>query len=162
MQIQSFTSQHLEEMYRADYKRHVKKMYFRSGTHEDAEDIVQEAFARALKYIEKARIEHLGKWFSLVLTNALRDHMNASKGYSKEEADPEEESVDCSGYSSRVMREIYELIGTKSEVQQEVLTLHIFDEYTVKAISDTTTYSYDQVYKIITRFREELKTLYKE
>lgn len=162
MQTQSITFPDISSYYQANYKRFVKKMFFRSGTHEDAEDIVQEAFTRALRYAPKARIEHFGKWFSLVLTNALRDHMNASKGYSQEEADPEEESVDCSGYSGRVMKEIYELIGTKSEVQQEVLNMHIFDEYSVKAISDTTSYTYDQVYKIITRFRTELKTLYKE
>ena len=159
----SYTSQHIESYFREHYKKFVKKMYFRTGTEADAEDVVQESFARALKYAPKARIEHFGKWFSLVLTNTLRDHMNASKGYSAvEEEDVPEESVDCNGYPKRVMQEIRELVATKSAVQIEVLEMHLFEEYTAKEISEITPYSYAQVHQIILRFRNELKTLYKE
>lgn len=162
-EARSYSFPEIENYYLQYRPALVKRMYFRTGTEADAEDVVQEAFTRALKYAPKARIDHFGKWFSQVLTNALRDHMNASKGYTTvEDEDMPEESVDCSGYPNRVMFEIQELITTKSEVQMEVLSMHIFDEHSAKDISQITPYSYAQVHQIILRFRNELKSLYKE
>lgn len=162
VEIGSYTPPMIEQYYIENRRRIVKTLYFRTGSEADAEDIVQEAFCRALKYAPKARIDHFGKWFSLVLTNALRDHMNASRGYSVEESEAEEEGVDCTGYTNRVMQEIKDIVSTKSEVQMEVLNLHLFEEYSAKEVSEITPYSYAQVHQIILRFRNELKTLYRE
>lgn len=160
---QSNTFPLIETYYRENYNRIVKRLKFRSGSLEDAEDIAQEAFTRALKYGPKAEIIDFNRWFSLILTNALRDHMNASGGYVYADDEVMEEgSIDCSGYSSRVMREIYELIDTKSTNQIEILTLHIFDEFSAKDISEITEFSYAQVHKTISRFREELRQLYRD
>lgn len=160
---QSNTFPLIESYYLENYNRIVKRLKFRSGTLEDAEDIAQEAFARALKYAPKTDIKDFHRWFSLIVTNALRDHMNASQGFVYSEEDVlEEGSIDCSGYSKRVMKEIYELIFTKSENQIEILTLHLFEDCSAKDISEVTEFSYAQVHKTISRFREELRQLYKE
>ena len=152
----------IETYYVEHRQRLVKRLTFRSGTVEDAEDIVQESFARALKYCHRVEIGDIHRWFSLITTNALRDHMRASTGLAYgDDENPVEEIVDCTGYPDRIMYEIKEIVNTKSEHQQEILTLHIFDEYTAKDISEITTYSYAQVHKTISRFREELRTLYK-
>ena len=159
----SYTFPEIEEYYLANRQKFVKKLTFRTGSEADAEDVVQEAFTRALKYAPRTNIEHFGKWFSLVLTNTLRDHMNASKGFSfVEEEDMPEQGVDCNGYPRRITQEIRELVRSKSPVQVEVLELHINDEYTAKEISEVTPYSLAQVHQIILRFRKELTDLYKE
>ena len=152
----------IEAFYITNRPMFIKRMTFRSGTVWDAEDIVQEAFARALKYAKSLEPERLGNWFNTILNNTFHDHMNEARGYSQEDDELEEESVSCVGYPSRVMKEIYELIGTKSEVQMEVLNLHIFEDYSASDIAKISPYSYAQVHQIITRFRNELKTLYKE
>jgi len=153
----------LETYYRDNRQRLVKRLTFRSGTLEDAEDIVQEAFARALKYGPKTQIGDIHRWFSLIVTNALRDHMRASTGLSYDDDEViAEESVDCKGFPDRILYEIREIIGTKAESQQEILILHIFEEYSAKDVSEITPYSYAQVHKTISRFREEIRTLYKD
>lgn len=160
---QSNTFPLIETYYKEHYSRIIKRLSFRAGTIWDAEDVAQEAFTRALKYGPKTVIGDMHRWFSLIITNALRDHMNASSGYSYvEEESVEEESVDCTGFPKRIMFEIYELIGTKSERQMDILNMHIFEEYCAKDISEITNYSYAQVHKTISRFREELRTLYGE
>lgn len=151
----------IEKYYVENRQRLVKRLTFRSGTVEDAEDIVQESFARALKYCHRVEIGDIHRWFSLITTNALRDHMRASTGLAYgDEENPVEESVDCTGYPDRIMYEIREIINTKAESQQEILTLHIFEDYSAKDVSEITPYSYAQVHKTISRFREELRTLY--
>lgn len=158
---QSNTFPLIETYYKENYSRILKRLSFRAGTQWDAEDVAQEAFTRALKYGPKTVIGDMHRWFSLIITNALRDHMNAANGYSYvEESSLEEESVDCTGFSKRVMFEIYELIGTKSERQMDILNMHIFEGYSAKDISEITDHSYARVHKTISRFREELKTLY--
>lgn len=153
----------IESYYREHRQRLVKRLTFRSGTVEDAEDIVQESFARALKYCHRVEIGDVHRWFSLITTNALRDHMRNATGLSYvDEENTTEETVECRGYPERIMYEIREIIDTKADSQQEILTLHIFEEYSAKEISEITPYSYAQVHKTISRFREELRTLYKD
>jgi DNA-directed RNA polymerase specialized sigma24 family protein len=59
------------------------------------------------------------------------------------------------------MREVFELIDTKSEAQKEVLNLYFHQEYSAIDISRITHINYSTAHQIIQRFRNELKELYK-
>lgn len=140
----------------------VKKMGYRCGIPEMGWDIVHTAYERALKYHRSCREGMFPQWFSMLLNNSLRDFKNAEKGYTPIGEDQEEtaETIGCPHYPSHIMREVFELIDTKSLVQQEVLNLHFKEEYSPKDISAITNYSYAQSHQIIQRFRNELKELY--
>lgn len=152
----------IEKHYRANRAKHVKWLTFKSGSPEAAEDIIQEAYFRALKYYGSYRAEDdFNRWFSRIVLRCLIDYMNAEKGHTDEEFVEElTDGTSCTQYTDHVMRDVFDLIGTKSLVQQEVLGMYFRLEYTAKDISQITEYSYAMCHKIISRFREELRTLY--
>jgi len=86
-----------------------------------------------------------------------RSHGNEK--YHKEE-DENEGTIECSSYPNHVIREIYELIDTKSEIQIEVLMLHLKQGYSAIDISRQIDCSYAKAHQIIQRFKNELKELY--
>lgn len=152
----------IETHFKENYNRLMKRMTFRAGGHHQAEDIIQEAYARAMKYYNHQRIEEFDKWFSMVLNNAYNDYMRDDIGLSYiEDEDEPLGLVECGLVTSRTRKEIYDLISTKSESQKEILTLHLRHGYSATDIANVTDYSYAQVHKTISRFKFELETLYK-
>lgn len=151
----------IEEHYRLNFQKLVKKMRFRTGSEQAGEDVVQTAYERALMYCQNCEPHRFGQWFSKILHNSFIDYMNAERGYAPVDADAEEEMIDCTSYPSHITREIYELIATKSEVQIEVLTLHLKHGYSAMDIHRQTDYTYAKCHHIIQRFKEELMELYK-
>ena len=155
-------NQLIENHYRENYKKHLKRMTFRAGGLHQAEDIVQEAYARALKYYDSTRIDEFDKWFSMVLNNSYNDYMRDEIGLSYLDDDDEPlGSIDCSILGGQTLTEIYDLIATKSEAQIEVLTLHLRYGYSPTDISKQTEYTYAMIHKMIQRFKKELEDLYK-
>lgn len=154
----------IEKHYRDSRGKLVKKLTFRAGTEEAAEDIVQEAYYRALKYFASFnQDEDFNKWFSTILNNCLREYKNVEKGHTNDEFNEEEaEGTACTSYPGHVMRDIFHLIEQKPAVHKEVLYLHFRQEYSPIDISRITDYSYANCHQIIQRFRNELKQLFQE
>lgn len=153
----------IENHYRVNRQRLVKRLSFRAGTREDGEDIVQEAYYRALKYHKSFDGSNFDRWFNTILVNTLREHKNTSKGYATEEYDEnEEEAAPCVLMPRRIMQEVFKSIKERPVAQQEILMLFFEQEYTAKDISKILPYSYAQVHQTIQRFRNELKEVYKE
>lgn len=152
----------IEEHYVANRSKLVKRMSFRCGNPFMAEDIVQTAYERAILYREATHPKIFDAWFSTVLNNCMRDFQDAEKGYSYRDEEEEEttDDVSCPHYPTRMMKEILELIDTKSVIQKEVLGMHFRYEYTPTDISRLTPYTFARVHQIILRFRNELKELY--
>lgn len=158
MEVQLITDHYLENR-----SRLVKKMAWRTGSTAAGEDIVQTAYERALKYIDACENDDFPKWFSTIINNSFKDWLREESGYSHSDDDDEEVrdyDLHCPHYPTSLMKEVYELIDTKSEVQIEVLKLFFRNEYTAKDISSITEYSYSRCHQIIQRFRNELKDLY--
>lgn len=152
----------IETHYRNNFNRLVKKMSFRAGSPAAGEDIVQTAYERAIRY--KDSCIDFPKWFSMLLNNALRDFKREENGYTPIHEDEEEKAVDvsCPHLPAYLVKEIDELIQTKSVVQIEVLNLFFRHEYTARDIAATTEHSYSSARQIVQRFRNELKELYGE
>lgn len=157
-------NQHIEDHYKDNYKRLVKRMSFRGGTIWAAEDIVQTAYERAIRYYRPLNPEDFERWFSVLLNNAAKDFNAAERGYSPINDDDELQEelpyLGCPHYPEEIMREVFELVNTKSEVQIEILSLHLKHELSAKDISTITNYSYAKTHQIIQRFRNELRDLY--
>ena len=154
----------IENHYLKNRGKLVKRMYFRTGSNAAAEDIVQTAYERAIRYSHTMKGDSFDKWFSIIIRNSLHEYYDAERGYSHWEDDDEETTDDtsCPHYPARVMAEILEMIEKRSIDQREILTFYFEQEYTAKDISQITEYSYAQVHKTISRFRAELKNLYKD
>jgi RNA polymerase sigma factor (sigma-70 family) len=153
----------IEQHYLDNRQRLVKKLTFRAGTPEAGEDIVQTAYERAIRYRRSCDPERFNQWFAMLLNNALRDYKNEERGYTPlEDGEEEPDDTGCPHYPEHILREILELIDTKSEVQIEVLTLFFKQGYSAIDISRLTDHSYAKSHQIIQRFRNELKDLYRE
>jgi len=151
----------IEEHYQKNKLQYMKSLTFRAGTEWDAEDVLHDAYERAIKYYGSYDgIQEFGAWFRTILNNALRAHLNASKGHFVSLDEVEEESIPCSQFSSEMLKEIYQFIKTKNSVQQEVLMLHLKHGYRAIDISQITEHSYPNCRQIISRFMEELKEKY--
>lgn len=153
----------IEEHFREVRIRALKGLTFKMGTPEAAEDVLQEAYYRALKYFKTFNGEDFVKWINKIINICAIDYFNQERGSYRDELEEEMfDLIDCPSYPNHVMKEVYEIIETKSVAQIEVLSLYFRCEYSAKDIHEITGYSYAQCHKIISRFREELRTLYKE
>lgn len=154
----------IEKHYRDNHQRLIKKMTFRAGTVWAAEDIVHTAYERAIRYRRSCEPNRFGQWFSTLINNALRDYKVEENGRSCLDIDDEDvaASEECPHYTDHVMKEIFELINTKSEVQIEILNMYFKQEFSAKDIAAITEHSYSKTHQIIQRFRNELKELYRD
>lgn len=151
------------EHYKENYQRIVGYLRFRAGSEWNAEDVVQEAYYRALKYFPQVAPANFAGWFNRILHNSIKDFMSAERGHIADEF--EEEYVEgnpCNRYNEKVIREIYELIDTKSLIQIEVLSMYFKLGYSPKDIAALTDITYGAAHQIIQRFRNELRDLYAE
>ena len=153
----------IEKHFKESRLRVIKRLTFKAGSPEAAEDILQEAYYRALKYSNSYDGRAFDNWFSRIINSCFMDYKRQENGLSTEElTDDDVVIINCPSYPNHIMKEVFDLIDTKSVVQVEVLTMHFKYEYAAIDISKITEYSYTQCHKIISRFREELRQLYKE
>jgi RNA polymerase sigma-70 factor (ECF subfamily) len=144
----------LEDHFKANYGRLMKRMRFRAGTDWDAEDVIQEAYCRALKYFKTYDGEHLDQWFSTILNNTFRDYKRNERGFSTISFEEEElDGVACSSVPDRVMFEIKQRIEGKPPEQREVLHRYFLESYTVREISEITGYALEAAFKLVKRFK---------
>lgn len=151
----------IEQHYRENFNKLVKRMAFRVGEEWGSQDVVHEAYARALRYIDSFDGRDFNRWFTTILNNCLREHKNNEKGLTHQSFDEDDvDGTPCTHYPDRVIQEISDLIDTKSVAQIEVLSLHFKQGYSARDISKITEHQYNAVFKMIMRFRNELRDLY--
>lgn len=151
------STQQLTEHYNKNFKKLVKKMSFRSGTQWAAEDIVQEAYARALKYIGSFQDgKDFNNWFTTILNNSLYEHQNVERGM----VVPEEVDEPLVELPSGLLEDVRRLMKRESKEHQEILHLHFVLDYSAQDISKVTNNTYANSSKVIQRFRNNVKQLY--
>lgn len=156
----------LTNFYEEERETLVKRISRRAGSPENAEDIVQEAFTRAFKYIksyENTKRE-FGAWFNTILNNALRDFKRDERNYgmSMEREGEAEEGVEPRLDVKQERHEVRQLIFQKGEVQQEILRLYFILNYAPKDIQAVTEYPRGTILSTITRFQQEVMEKYGE
>ncbi len=152
----------IEEHYRENRQKLLKRLSFRAGGFHQAEDILQEAYYRAMKYYGSCREGEFNKWFSMIVQNCFNDYMREESGLSYiEDEEGLEGAIDCSIAGDQMIKEVYALIKGKDEAPRLILTLHVENEYSATDISKITPYTYSQVAYTILKFREEVRKMYR-
>lgn len=152
----------IEKHYRNARDQYVKRLSFRAGSHEAAEDIVQEAYLRALLYQKSF---HMGtpfnRWFNRIVNNCLRDYKREERGGPMEFIEEEAEGFNCTGVTRRMLDEIRQEIEEKtSDLEKETLTLYFLNGYKIGDIVRIMDTKYKATENIIQRFRRKLKDKY--
>lgn len=152
----------LEVFYRENFDRFVKRFTRRAGTKEAAEDVVQEAFERALRYFDSYDHERsLDGWFNRILNNSLREYKNREKGNSHVEFDEEEaDGTRCQQYAQQLWKQIRDEMDTYEDAHKEVLYLYFLHGYKPKDISRVVELKYRNIETILQRFKTDIKEKY--
>lgn len=156
----------LEDFFSANYRKLVARTKGRAGTPENAEDIVQESFVRALKYWGSFDPAHkeLGAWFNTILNNATKAYMKVENnfGMSMEFDENDVEPEQFKPTDVRLIKRIESDIAKKSLQSQEVLSLYFLHDYSVQAIMEVTDIDAKSIKNRVTRFKAELNNRYGE
>lgn len=156
----------VEKFYVENRDTLIKRVSFRAGGEYNAEDVVSEAFARALKYWNSfdPKRHELGAWFSSILNNALKDFKREELQYGMCVDIDEEE---CGGFHPStidrdVMSVIYEMIEEKEGHTKDILILHFKYQYKVAEIVDVVNIPRETVKKTLVRFKSDVRNKFKE
>lgn len=154
----------IEEHYKQNFNRLVLKYYKRCGVKQAGEDIVQEAYTRALMYANAFNVEkNFDNWFSKVLNNAFNDYKNEERGNSFEEFDEElVEGCQENGYYNILRDNLLASIQQYDGENKEILELYFIHGYPPKHIRRLVETKYKTIEQLIYRFKKELREQYGE
>jgi len=145
----------LEEHYRKEYSVLVKRSAYRLGNNTAlAEDTVQEAYAKALKYLERYNPEYeFGGWFDKILKNTIKDmqKLDRENGIVHDNF-----SVDPVGDEVIAKSELMEYINAEKKRNRELLTMFFFEGFNARQVSEFLGMTHTNVRQIINRFRDRL------
>lgn len=152
----------LEDLYTRNYTTYMRMYVRRAEGPQAAEDIIHDAFERAMRYIDNYNEEQeIDKWFHPILRNSFRDYMRAERGQPTEEVDEfDHEGARCDGFIRKTWQEVKELIEGYPEKHKEILTLHFVNEYSVTDISRFTDNTLSNTSQVVNRFRVRVKEIY--
>lgn len=154
----------IEDYYQDNYKKFVNRIRFRAGSLQNAEDVVQEAFTRALQYIGSfdENKKPFDTWFRTICNNTLKDFKRDEKSLGTyvefNELMFETEPVQYS--DGRIREEIKKMIA--KERHDGVLHLYYTGGYTPKEIVEIVDLNKNTVLTILKRFRGKVLARFKE
>lgn len=137
-----------------------KRVSSRAGGMYNAEDVVQEAFARALKYWDSFNPDHhkLGAWFNTILNNSLKDFKREELQYGMcLELDEGIASEEAKQALSDVRIDAVEaLIESKHGIVRDVLRLVFCRGYKPSEVIQVLNVNSKFVYNVVDRFKQEV------
>jgi RNA polymerase sigma factor (sigma-70 family) len=156
----------IESHYRKNKDRLVKKLSYRAGTFEDAEDVVQTAYYRAIRWQHSFNNDAnaFERWFYSILNNSLKEFKRYQRGEALAEFDEEaEEGVGDPTYTALLSKEIMHKIMNKEDSPHglpisELLTFYFIHNLRPKEISSMMGININTVNQTIQRFKNELET----
>jgi len=153
----------VDKYYRENYESLVKRTKNAAGSIENSEDIVQEAFSRALKYFDSCSID-FDRWFKVILSRVLKDHQRDSRlaGLTKNIDDTidELEPIIPDHIKDFFRDHMNKLSLTKPSYNKEIIRLNILFGYDPKEISESLDVSIKIVKNNLYLFSKEVKEIY--
>lgn len=123
----------LEAFYVENRQVLIKRLSYRAGSPEGAEDVLHEAFARAMQYWSSfnPRNNTIGAWFNTIMNNALTDYkrIERSGGTFVEVEEEHFEPVEFTGTEEETIRQVVEYIDQQPPEVSAILTLYFLKEY---------------------------------
>lgn len=156
----------IEQFYRDYYDLYVRRNSRRAGGIENAEDVVQEAFCRALKYADSFEVredKHMETWFNTIVRRSLYDfkRIELKQGMTAATDSGESEAVEISGVDQMMADEIVGFIEAKKNIDHKnVLYLSLLRNYPPRDIVEVLDLNLENVKRIVVRFKQEMAEHY--
>jgi len=150
----------LEKFYIENRLLLVKRLANRAGSIENAEDVLQESFTRAIKY--RAHFDpdkrELGAWFNTIMNNALKDFKRDDRlgGMVITYEEGMEEAYEMSQTDYDMANRISKAISNRDANTRSVLHLYFEKECRVGEIKEILGIPYKTVESIIYRFKADM------
>ncbi len=157
----------IEEHFRNNYRNWVVRINHRVKNVPDAEDIVMEAYARALQYADTYdKDKPFDHWFSRIVSNcvkAWKREQHNQHAYAEEFNENEMNPVSDPSIKRDLMETLrVEIEAIDDPMHVEILKLHYLSGYKTKDIVMITNYTYGCVNMAIHRFKYKCKDRYME
>lgn len=156
----------LERFYKDNREMYLKRLYYRAGNPENAEDILQEAFCRAVRYWDSfnPNTQELGAWFNTVLNNALRNFKRdeRSMGTYVEYDDELTDGKEMSQTDGDMVKRIEAAIAKREGVVKDALYLYFIKGYTRREVRQVLDIKKDYLAVSISRFKDLMRERYGE
>lgn len=157
------------EAYYNEAKPKLLKQIRGRGVRQDlVEDVLQESFARALKYIHTFDSKrNMPAWFNTLMNNAIRDCKKEDKAQGVVTARDlkkldDEDAVEDPSYVKLLCKNLEkELVGRK-ESHKHILFLYFMQNLPPRDICQITEEGYENVRRVLQRFKVEMKEKYGE
>lgn len=156
----------IEQFYRENYSSYVKRIARKAGGLENAEDIIQEAFYRALKYKDTFNLENktdVEVWFNTIVRRALYDfkRIELKQGMTSAIDSGETEAVERDGVDQVTADEILKILEEKPNIEhRQVLYLALVRQYPPRDISQVLDMNTNTIKSIVDRFKTEMAERY--
>jgi RNA polymerase sigma factor (sigma-70 family) len=156
----------LEKFYKDNRMLLVKRLINRAGGIENAEDILQESFVRAIKYRAhfNPKKRELGAWFNTIMNNALKDFKRDERmgGMVVQYEEGMDESYEMSQTDPDMKLRILRAIAKRDLNTRSALHLYFIEEHKVKEIKEILDVPYKTVESIIYRFKADMSDAFGE
>lgn len=159
----------IEREYRRSFNERVKYVMARRMSKEDAEDVVQETFYRALRYMNtyNPHLQKLPVWLDVIMNNSIKKykHANMTGDYSFTE-DMEEEVCEFEHERSLTDKEnismVLEELSKLTTQQRNVLYAHHILGHTQRDCTMIFDMSLSMVRQVVHRFKVRLRKVFDE
>lgn len=148
----------IEEHYRTNHRR-LFQTYGRSmGSYHLGEEVVQEAYTRALQYNSGLSPEtDIDMWMGLILRNCSLRARKVERAHGIVDYRETEEAVKPAAIPAILLGEVQERIRRKPEDVARILTLVLIEQYTPREAADVLPSSSGAIRVAVHRFREEIR-----
>lgn len=154
----------IEQLYSEMYDDYVRMYKSRAGAN-DVEDLLQEAFYRALYYSDSydEKLVPLETWFGGIIENCLKDlYREKRNGASMHEKLTPESAVIEPRYEEGFSKVLDREISKKKGDHRSILYLYFMCGYELKEIFKVVDTSYTVINQSVSRFKEYLRSIYPE
>ena len=153
----------IEQHYKDNYKQQVKTMLRRAGSWQNAEDIVQESYARAFQFCKSYDKERpFEGWFVTILNNTLKQYKSDERRLGMAvEYDEDYDSVwDFDEEASDILDRIKADIAAQPQPYRDVYTLYFLNQYAPREIVQVVDITNNAVRSAVKRFKKVLEAKY--
>jgi RNA polymerase sigma factor (sigma-70 family) len=153
----------LTEFYCSEYDKLVKRFSYRAGGIPNAEDVVQEAFTRALYYIDSYDPNNkvMEAWFNTIINNTLKDFKRQER-YQGMVAEPDRiiEDLELAAHDEQTLEKIMLEVKDMDEPAKSILELFVFLGYQSKEVVQLLDVNLWTVRKCIQMFYDDMREKY--
>jgi len=154
----------IEQHYLDNYRRRLKILVNRAGSISNAEDVLQDAYERALRYRNSfdPDAQELDAWFNTIANNALRDFKQSERrmGMSVEYAEERDEGVPLADWEEDMIEAVKKDIACKNVMVRQALYLYFFKQYKPREIAQILDMSNCYIRTSVKEFKQQVVAKY--